>query len=900
MGWLNEIGQVADGPPTHVDGIRALALAGGRLVSTTGWQGGLIVRDAGDLAYLGQKSLTRPQGQAGDPALTTVTLGGREALVLHGLGADARLWWADLPGDLLAGTTPLDFGGRTITALAALALPGGGDALYTTDLGSNAITLWRRDPDGTLHETGTITVPWGTTTAPPVPPPGSGAEIVAPQVFATAAGNWLVTAETRGASLSLWHLGPDGAATSAGRLTAAEGLAVGLPSALAVTQAGGRDFILVGAAGSGSLTVVELTAAGDMVIRDHVLDDRATRFGGLSVLQAVQAGGQTLVLAGGADDGLTLMSLLPSGRLVHLETLADSTGLTLANPLALVVHVAGGNIIVDVAGEGETGQSRLALPLAALGDVLQAGDAGGTLSGGAGGDILIDGPGSDVLQGGAGADTFVLGPDGRPDTILDFTLGEDMIDLSAWGRIRDPGALSIRRINGGGVEISHGEEVLQVFSGTARPLQVTDFNAANLLGLDHVPIIPATPWQPPPEGPDWPLLPHLPGPGRLFAGLPGDDVVAGTSGDDVMFGGGGRDRLSGGAGDDLIFGEGAVEPFDTVAGQVVRLYQLVLGRAPDAAGFADWAGRLLSPQADMVQVVRGFIESPEFRAAVAPGSAGFVTALLAHRDGTAPAPAEVAAGVARLAAGIDRADFTLALLGDAGLGRAVIDTAFHHSAAGIEAGDSALAFHLLRGVLGRDPDAGEFTDALHALAGGLAPGDVVDGIMDAGNRLRPGQGSNADFVSRAYEMILGRAPDDDGLADWVARLRGGASRADVVAGIAGSIEAADLGAAALRDWMRAQGPDDRLEGGAGDNVLAGGLWADTFVFAQADGGRQRVLDLEPWDVVELQGFGYGTADEALARISQHGADAVLADQGVEIVFHHVDAGTLTADMFILS
>ena len=61
-------------------------------------------------------------------------------------------------------------------------------------------------------------------------------------------------------------------------------------------------------------------------------------------------------------------------------------------------------------------------------------------------------------------------------------------------------------------------------------------------------------------------------------------------------------------------------------------------------------------------------------------------------------------------------------------------------------------------------------------------------------------------------------------------------------------------APALTAWMVAQRPDDRLEGGAGDNILAGGLWSDSFVFAQGDGGRHRVLDLEAWDRVELQSF----------------------------------------------
>ena len=67
-------------------------------------------------------------------------------------------------------------------------------------------------------------------------------------------------------------------------------------------------------------------------------------------------------------------------------------------------------------------------------DDLQGGANEDLLSGDAGNDRLDGGSGSDVLTGGLGNDTFVVGPgtgmDG--DVILDFTIGEDVIDLSAF------------------------------------------------------------------------------------------------------------------------------------------------------------------------------------------------------------------------------------------------------------------------------------------------------------------------------------------------------------------------------------------------------------------------------------------------------------------------------------
>lgn len=908
MNFLQGAGTVLDGPPTHIEGIRALALTGAgtdsaRLVSTTGWQGGLIVRDTETREFLGQKSLVQPAGQPGVPALTVVSLGGREAMVLHGAGADAFLWWTDQPGDPLAETRQVDFGGQTITSLAALPLSDGGDALYTTSLQSSVITSWHRDSEGRIVKTGDIPVPSGTVTAPPVPPLASGAEIVAPVILQTDTGNWLVAAETRGASLTLWRLDDTGQALFAGRLTAAEGLAVSAPSRIATVQMDGRDFILLGAAGTGSVTVIELVAGGDLVIRDQVNDDRNTRFAGLSVLEAAVVGEMTLILAGGSDGGLTLMSLLPSGRLVHLDTVEDTDALTLAKPLSLTAHVVGDVLLVDVAGEGEIGQSRLTLDLALLGQVLQAGDTGGTLSGGAGADILIDGPGRDVLTGGAGADLFVLGAEGVADVILDFSPGEDRIDLSAWGRIRDISALEINRIGDGGVVIRWHDKELQVFPEGTRPLAPEDFTNANLLGLDHIPLVPATPWSPPPEGPDWPVVPHLPGPGRLFHGLPGDDVIAGTSGDDLMFGGGGRDRILGGAGDDVIFGEGVSEPFDSIAAQVVRLYQAVLGRAPDGPGFADWSRRISDP-ADTgagLQIARGFIDSPEFRGSAPEGSEGFVRRLLHNVTGAPPDAAEVSRGVAILASGTSREEFLLDLIRDPDLARATIDTAYHHSEAGLQAQAAGDAFRLVLAVTGAAPHRATFEHADALLAADTPPGTVAQALIDDfGQRLKIASGSNPDFVSRLYDLILGRAPDDAGLADWVARLREGTPRADVVAGFALSDEFTAQTTEELTGWMRAQGPDDRLEGGPGNNILAGGLWSDTFVFAQEDGGIQRVLDLEPWDMIEWQGFGYSGPEDVLAHLAPVGQDIVFTDQGMTVIFHNAAVDGIGADMFLFA
>ena len=66
-------------------------------------------------------------------------------------------------------------------------------------------------------------------------------------------------------------------------------------------------------------------------------------------------------------------------------------------------------------------------------DRLDGGIGNDTLNGGDGDDILIGGAGNDSLTGGAGADVFMFGPGAGADTVVDFQVGIDRLDVSAFG-----------------------------------------------------------------------------------------------------------------------------------------------------------------------------------------------------------------------------------------------------------------------------------------------------------------------------------------------------------------------------------------------------------------------------------------------------------------------------------
>ncbi len=83
-------------------------------------------------------------------------------------------------------------------------------------------------------------------------------------------------------------------------------------------------------------------------------------------------------------------------------------------------------------------------------EVLVGGDGNDVIDGGAGDDLINGGAGNDQLTGGAGKDTFVFEFfDPGVDTITDFKVGEDTIEIRGFGSDanvdynQDTGSLSV-------------------------------------------------------------------------------------------------------------------------------------------------------------------------------------------------------------------------------------------------------------------------------------------------------------------------------------------------------------------------------------------------------------------------------------------------------------------------
>ncbi|MEP1497610.1 hypothetical protein, partial [Pseudophaeobacter sp.] len=372
-----------------------------------------------------------------------------------------------------------------------------------------------------------------------------------------------------------------GALQAADSFGMAEGLPVSAPSALHSFQAYGASWLLLAASGTGSLSLLRVAADGSLDLRDQLNDTLATRFGGAAVLEVVQVGDHVLVLAAGADDGISLLRLLPSGQLLHVTSLAHAQGLGLENVTALETAVLGDQLEIYVTSDTAGGISRFSLDLSTLGvvrsldqgtlwgsagdDLLQGGTgqqgaATGavTLNGGAGDDILVASGAGSRLSGGAGADCFVVGPTVGVVTVTDFRPGTDQLDLSLFSGLYSPAQLQVESLSGG-MRLTFGDSQIVILRAGGGGLSLTDlWPDGRFATPDRLT-----------QG-DWiedgityggggdDRLQGQAGTDRI-QGLGGDDSIQGQGGGDQIWGGDGADRLKGQKGADHIWGEAGAD-----------------------------------------------------------------------------------------------------------------------------------------------------------------------------------------------------------------------------------------------------------------------------------------------------------------------------------------------------
>lgn len=175
------------------------------------------------------------------------------------------------------------------------------------------------------------------------------------------------------------------------------------------------------------------------------------------------------------------------------------------------------------------------------GSVIEAGGGSDTLIGGVGADFLTGGSGSDLICGGAGIDTlvggtgndiFVFRAQGATDTILDFEIGIDRIDLSDWFRNYQSDNIRIEQTKNGAV-IQLGAEHLTIATLNGQPAPIESLLISDMTAL----------WGRDLESTKIGVV--------IIVSVVNPNVVGGI-GDDVFLIGSGARNLDGGAGFDYV------------------------------------------------------------------------------------------------------------------------------------------------------------------------------------------------------------------------------------------------------------------------------------------------------------------------------------------------------------
>ncbi|PCJ75745.1 MAG: hypothetical protein COA53_04585 [Rhodobacteraceae bacterium] len=218
-------------------------------------------------------------------------------------------------------------------------------------------------------------------------------------------------------------------------------------TAMAAVDVGARAFVIVASAGTDSLLVMRVSEWGTMKLVDRLVDTNDTRFAGVSALEVFEADGRYFLLAGGADDGITLFEVTYKGQLDILATVADTADMTLQNVTDIEATVIGSTVNIFVSSATDQGFTQFSMNIPNGSNIIRGGAVVDILTGTAqsdtifghgrndelrgmgGDDRLIDGRGNDKLWGGAGADVFEFVADGRKDYIMDYEIGVDKIDL---------------------------------------------------------------------------------------------------------------------------------------------------------------------------------------------------------------------------------------------------------------------------------------------------------------------------------------------------------------------------------------------------------------------------------------------------------------------------------------
>ena len=633
------------------------------------------------------------------------------------------------------------------------------------------------------------------------------------------------------------------------------------PTDMATLTLDGHAYVVLASAagGTGGLTVFEVGNSGSLTQSDHIYDTLETRFSQVQSVAVAAFGDGALVVAGGGDDGLSLLMLSADGRLTHLTAFADTVQSGLTDVTSIDMIITGNTAEVFVTSGADAGISVLSIDLSSMGDVFTNAAGGGLLTATAGDDVLFGSAGSDTFHGAGGDDVYVIMADNAPeDVIYHFDPNGDRIDLSNWSQLYDVDALNIWS-TGRGARIQFKDQLLHVRGVDNASLDAEALRAAIELDLNRLPDIAQ-------------IIQYGDNADNIVEGSWGMDTLSGGAGDDTLFGYDGDDVFLADAGDDSIFGGSGTDTlvFDGDLGNAT-----IIASDETSITIDTNQGRDIISGVEVFTFDDGTVSFIELVAGGDPdpqtvtGTEG--QDILTYESGAAVIYGY--GGADTLTSGA--ADDTLfGGSGDdriiAGQGDDIISASGGNDNAWGGGGDDLIyggdGNDFLRG--GRESDVifgNDGNDIIRGQSDGdtLRGGDGDDNIKGGGgNDLHYGEGGN-DFIKGGSrkDTLYGGAGNDT---------LNGNSFDDTLYGGDGD------------DVLRSGGDNDVLGGGRGDDLLKGGSGYDTFVFADGD-GADHILDFDCGvDTLALSGDflnGLQTAEQVVQAYATQLSGSVLLDFG---------------------
>ena len=559
-----------------------LVVQGGKVLLYTATRagGGVLALDVtGTMALVDQENISPGAALPAEAVIERITINGTSHLIVTGANqAGVQAYAIASDGSLAA---PMQLPASLSGAIAAQSVMQIGSAtyFYAARMGESTVSTYSVAANGAMTLVGQRVLDG----------PHTGVDISALTPVTVGGNRFMISLSLEADVVRAFPVAANGTLGAPQMIGAPQGLGITDPSAVKIVEMAGATYLVVASAISSSVSVIALAPNGSLSVADHVIDTLDTRFQGVQALATATIGDRVFVIAGGGDDGLTVMTLTPEGRLLTVGQILQQPGLALDNITAMTAQVAGGKIDLFVTGEGsgitrlqidpgslapiQTGTDAATLLGTTNADMILGGDGSEVVQGDAGADILGDGAGSDTLFGGAGADLFVLSADGSLDRIADFQLGTDRIDISAWGAIHSLAALTITATATGAL-ITWQDETLELVTPNGLPILPVALQLKDFVGL-------------------WHALPSDPDIENPIFGTNHIDSLSGTAANEMFIVSAGADTIQGGAGFDCIVLTGATSSIrvnldspnhntNIAAGQIYVSIEGIIG-----SGFSD-------------------------------------------------------------------------------------------------------------------------------------------------------------------------------------------------------------------------------------------------------------------------------------------------------------------------